>query len=269
VCTTVCTVTEVRPPHLANAPLQVVAADLRFPAVPLSADDLKAVSQAVADDYPLPETQQGIGFQIGPEGVKQQATTQRHLFISLDRSHQVALTPGMLVLEAASRYEGFQTFAERWVKLTAAVAEVLAPRLQLRLGLRYVNQLASDEGMTLAAMRGRVNPSLLAPFDEDGFPYDVSSSLQELRLQGEDAKGTLRHGLQIAATSAAPGREETQHAFYVLDLDFYDDEPKPYDEKVQLDSLKLFNTRIWDIFRWSITDDEFQRMQPEERSVGH
>ena len=258
--------TEVRPPHLANAPLQVVAIDLRFPGVPLSADDIKAISQALADDYPLPETEQGIGFQIGPEGVRQQATTQRHLFVSLDRSHQVALTPGMLVLEAASSYEGFHSFADRWMKIAGAVEEVLKPKLQLRLGLRYVNQLPADGAdLTLASMRARVNPALLAPFDVAGFPYGVSSSMQELRLEGKDAKGTLRHGLQPAATPALPGREMAQHAFYVLDLDFYDDQARGYDRDGQLESLRLFNSRIWGIFRWSITDEEFERMKPEER----
>lgn len=258
--------TEVRPPYLANAPLQVVAADLRYPAMPLSTDDIKAIAEGLADDYPLPETEQGIGFQIGPEGVKQQATTQRHLFVSLDRSHQVALMPGTIVLEAASNYEGFHSFADRWVKLAAVIAKVLAPKYQLRLGLRYVNQLPVEgDDMTLRAMEGRVNPQLLAPYGVDGFPYNVTSSLQELRLQGEDAKGTLRHGLQVAAAQSMPGREPVQQAFYVLDLDFYDDEPKGFEQDSQLELLKLFNSRIWKIFRWSITDEEFERMQPEER----
>ena len=260
---------ERRPPYLANAPLQVVAADLRFPAVPLSADDIKAVTNALAEDYPLPETEQGIGFQIGPEGVKQQATTQRNLFITLDRSHQIALMPGTLVLEAASKYEGFHQFADRWMKAVSAVSAILQPRLQLRLGLRYVNQLpAEGENTTIRAMEGRINPTLLAPYGVEGFPYDVTTSLQELRLQGENAKGTLRHGLQIAALPGVAGREPTQQALYVLDLDFYDDQARPYDEAAQLESLKLFNSCIWKIFRWSVTDEEFQRMQPEERDGG-
>jgi len=249
------------PPILRNAPLRIVAVELRFPDTVLLPEDLKKIRKALAKEYPISDTEQGIGFEISLQaGVRQQTTMQRHVYKSRNGSHQVGLTSTALVLEARADYEGFQHFLTRWLAMLEVVEPILDLDTQLRLGLRYVNQLVvEDPSPGLEAVVGRINPTLLAPFQTEGFEHAITSSFQELRLSKETHKGSLRHGLQVAQEGSPP------QGIYLLDIDFYDDELVDYDNEKQKESLKLFNSEIWKIFRWSITDDEFARMEPEDR----
>jgi uncharacterized protein (TIGR04255 family) len=251
-----------RPPILQNAPLRIVAVELRFPDTVLLPEDLKKIRKELAKDYPASDTEQGFGIELSVQGMRQQGTVQRYVYRSRDGSHQVALTSTSVVLEARAGYEGFHHFLARWLDVLAAVEPALELDTQIRLGLRYVNQLViEDASRGLEAAVGRVNPSLLSPFGTDGFDHSVTSSLQELRLANERGKATLRHGLQIAQdeNGGAPA------GVYVLDIDFYDDELSDYDNHRHRESLKMFNSEIWRLFRWSITDDEYERMDPQER----
>jgi uncharacterized protein (TIGR04255 family) len=253
---------EDRPPILRKSPLQIVAVELRFPEAVLVPDDLKAIRRGLAEHYPASETEHGIGVELSFEGVRQQQTTQRQVYRTVDGSHQLGLTSTVLVLEArGAKYEGFEQFLERWLTALDVVVPVAEIANQVRLGLRYVNQLqVEDTTPGVAALGGRVNPALLSPLGTDGFAFSISTSFEELRLHNEDGKGTFRHGLQIV------GEVEPQPGVYVLDIDYYDDQLRPFDRERHVEQLKLFNLQIWQLFRWSLTDDEYERMQPEERT---
>ena len=75
---------------------------------------------------------------------------------------------------------------------------------------------------------------------------------------------TLARPHRVAATPpSAPTRSESE--IRSLDIDFYEDALSGYDRDSHLEQLKLFNAQAWRIFRWSLTEDEYARMQPEER----
>lgn len=254
---------EDRPPILRKSPLQIVAVELRFPEAVLVPEDLKAIRRGLAGQYPASGTEHGLGVELTIEGgVRQQQTTQRQVYRTVDGSHQLGLTSTVLVLEArGSNYGRFEQFLERWLTAVDVVVPVAEIANQLRLGLRYVNQLQVEDATEgVAALGGRVNPALLSPLGTDGFAFSISTSFEELRLQNKDGKGALRHGLQIV------GEAEPSPGVYVLDIDYYDDQLAPFDRERHVEQLKLFNFQIWQLFRWSLTDDEYERMQPEERT---
>jgi uncharacterized protein (TIGR04255 family) len=254
---------ERRPPVLLKSPLQIVAAELRFPDAVLLLEDYKKIRKGFVQEYPASDTEHGVGIELSAQGVvSQQQTLQRQVYRSIDGSHQIGLTSTSLVLEARGegRYEGFEHFLERWLTALDVVVPVAEIDTRIRLGLRYINQLpVEDPTQGLDALAGRVNPTLLSPLGTDGFEFSVATSFQELRLESKDGKATLRHGLQIAPEGSSPP------GVFVLDLDFYDDEIGTYDRERQIEQLKLFNFQLWKLFRWSLTDDEYERMQPEER----
>jgi uncharacterized protein (TIGR04255 family) len=255
---------EGHPPLLRRAPLQIVAVELRFPEAVLVPEDLKQIRRGLADAYPASGTEHGIGIEFSLEGagaVRQQQTTQRQVYRTADGSHQIGLTSSALVLEArGATYEGFEHFLERWLTAVDVVEPVVEIGRQLRVGLRYINQFQlEDASPGLAAMDDRINPALLSPRGADGFEYDVSVSFHELRLQSKQGKATLRHGLQPI------GDGVPQPGIYLLDIDYYDDEIASFERDRHLEQMKLFNWRIWQLFRWSVTDAEYERMQPEER----
>jgi uncharacterized protein (TIGR04255 family) len=81
----VCTVAAHPHPILGNAPLQTVACEIRFPGAVFVPEDLKAIRNALKDDYPVSDTQQGVGIEISLEsGVRQQSALQRYLYATLD-----------------------------------------------------------------------------------------------------------------------------------------------------------------------------------------
>jgi uncharacterized protein (TIGR04255 family) len=253
---------EGRPPILRNSPLQSVAVELRFPEAILLPEDLKTARRGLAEDYPASGTEHGIGIELSVQGMRQQQTTQRQVYGSRDGSHQVGLTPTALVLEAraGAQYEGFEYFLDRWLKTLDVVAPVAEINNQLRLGMRYTNQLpVEDAGPGLVALVDRVNPELLSPLGAVGFDFAIATSFEELRLQNEHGKATLRHGLQVAPEG------EPRPGVYVIDIDFYDDELADFDRDHHVEQLKLFNAQVWGLFRWSLTDAEYERMQPEDR----
>jgi uncharacterized protein (TIGR04255 family) len=258
----VCTV-EGRPPILRKSPLQIVAAELRFPEAVLLPEDLKKIRRELGTDYPASSTEHGMGIELSVEGFRQQQTIQRHVYRTSDGGHQFGLTSTSLVLEGrgGGQYEGFERFLERWMKAVEVVEPVAEVSTQIRLGLRYINQLpVEDASHGLDALNGRINPALLSPTGADGFSFTVVTSAQELRLANEHGKATLRHGLQAAQEGTPP------EGIYLLDIDFYDDEIVGFDLNEHMEQLKLFNSQVWSIFRWSLTEAEYERLEPEERA---
>lgn len=265
-CALDCALMDVPPPILRNSPLRTVAIELRFPDVILVPDDLKAIRRGLVDQYPDTDTEQGIAITLSSEGaMSQQQAMRRQIYRTSDRTHQIALTSTALALEAIGpHYEGFEHFLDLWLDAVKVVAPVVDLRRQLRIGMRYINQLeVAEPEPTLRALDGRVNPALLSPAGADLFEFEIVSSLQELRLRTGRGPATLRHGLQIPP-SGVPGSPPP--GVYVLDIDCYDDQPAPFEDEEHKAQLKSFNAQIWRLFRWSITDDEYERMQPQERS---
>jgi uncharacterized protein (TIGR04255 family) len=260
-CTTLCTV-EGHPPILRNSPLQIVAVELRFPEAFLEVEDLKKIKRGLAEHYPVPDTERGLAIEVGPQGLRSQQSSQRQVYRSRDGSHQVGLTSTALVLEArgGAQYEGFHHFLDRWLFALDAVKPVAEIETQLRLGLRYVNQLpVEDSTRGVEALVGRINMALLSPHGVEGFDFEITTSFEELRIRDEHGKATFRHGLQTSSD------EGSALGVYVLDLDYYDDELAEFDLDRHVEQLKLFNSQVWQIFRWSLTEEEYQRMQPEDR----
>lgn len=254
---------EGHPPILRNSPLQIVAAELRFPQAFYAPEDLKQIRKAVAKDYPQSNTEHGIGIELSGEGVRQQQTLERYVYRTADNAHQLGLTSTSLVLEGrgGGQYEGFESFLGRWMNAVEVVAKVADVSIQIRLGLRYINQLpVKDVSTGLAALEGRINSALLSPLGSEDFGFTVVTSAQELRLASEQSKATLRHGLQVAQEGSS------QEGGYLVDIDVYEDEITEFELDKHKEQLKVFNSQAWHIFRWSITDAEYERLEPEERA---
>jgi uncharacterized protein (TIGR04255 family) len=254
---------ESHPPILRKSPLQIVAAELRFPQAFYAPEDLKEIRKALAKHYPQSSTEHGIGLELSGEGVRQQQTMERYVYRTADNAHQLGLTSTSLVLEGrgGGQYEGFESFLGRWMNAVEVVAKIADVSIQIRLGLRYINQFpVKDVSSGLAALENRINPVLLSPLESDDLGFTVVTSAQELRLANEHGKATLRHGLQAAQEGGS------SEGGYLVDIDFYDDEITEFELEKHKEQLKLFNSQVWHIFRWSITDAEYERLEPEERT---
>lgn len=246
--------TDVSPQFLRRAPLQSMVCELRYPMRLAPQDDATRLQQALAHEYPLPEAPSPLLIQTqGPSA----AEGLRYTFTSPDAAHAVLLTPVTLALECRSGYNGWKSFRERWERLMAAAADTFSDLVwQQRIGLRYINRVEVDASDGLRSLEGRINSELLHPLgDESGLFNHINSSIQELRVKQDLGVCTLRHGLRV--DDAAP-------AAYVLDLDYYDDRLTQLDVVTQMSLLDSFNLDVWKMFRWCVTDRQYDEFEPED-----
>lgn len=168
-------------------------------------------------------------------------------FRTEDGAWAAGLAASFLSLETKA-YRHFPDFAERFAILLAALSEVYGIRSFSRVGLRYVNLFRSEQFP--GGWKDRINPSLLGPLGDPRIGAEVTGAQQLFALAGDDWTIAIRHGLDDSGS-------------YLLDFDH------ATESKVDVESvhprLAEFNRRIFQVFRWSITDDLHQEMEPTPR----
>lgn len=129
-----------------NAPLALVAVEVRFPAEgtgPFRAPVLRAIRDLVDDSWVLEGAkQQTLDLAVGPAGVQQTNYSVENLtpIMARDRTHSVTVRPESLTVET-TRYEGYEGFRSLVGSSFAAVEQVLQPQGATRLGLRYIDEI--------------------------------------------------------------------------------------------------------------------------------
>jgi uncharacterized protein (TIGR04255 family) len=251
-------------PKLARSPLVNVVCQVRFPPLlDLGAEDrrneLLATLQRALADYPLFARVLGQEILLGPEGVQaQESQPTQFRFTSDDGRWNVGLAPDSLSLQT-THYNHFNDFVGRWQTIATAVQEVLAPSRQLRIGLRYVDELRADGADRPAAWTDFLVPEVLGLAGSEKWGASTTQSFQEWVLQVESIRCTLRHGF---LPTEVHGREP----FYLLDTDCYVEEVSAFDPLAQLDDLSRFNDIAYELFRDALSEPLYEMFGPEEAS---
>ena len=145
-----------------NAPLALVAAQVRYPAV---AEYGLGIAQRVRDEFGdwevRSDTSQTFEATIG--GLDTQTSVRSETFyriISKGRTRIITVQPSNFTLEV-SDYVGFADFRDLLERTSSAVERVLRPEGILRVGLRYIDEINVSEPRP---DWGRwLDPSLMAP----------------------------------------------------------------------------------------------------------
>lgn len=267
VCTIVCPVPVAPPrkhPKLARSPLVNVVCQVRFPPLlELAAEErrneLLAELQRALEDYPLFAQVMGQEILLGPEGVQaQESRPTQFRFTSDDGRWNVGLGPDSLSLQTA-HYDHFNDFVGRWQTIATAVQGILTPSRQLRIGLRYVDELRVDEADRPVQWVGFLAPEVLGLAGSKKWGMSTTQSFQEWVLHVETVRCTVRHGF---LPSEVHGREP----FYLLDTDCYVEEVSAFDPVAQLDYLDRFNDIAYELFRDALSESLYKTLEPEEAS---
>jgi uncharacterized protein (TIGR04255 family) len=247
-------------PVLRNAPLKLVICQMRFPRqIGAGEAEMRPIQRALAHRYPVIQVGQATDLMLTASGVSPRGEPEPVFqFRSEDGGWTVTATRDSASLETTA-YLDFQDFAERWEEASTALAETLDLSRQERIGLRYVNELACPPRPAPEQVAALVSESLVGVIGAHPRTRNLLSSMQEMRFAQERGVGALRHGLVL--------RDDGQAA-YVLDLDFYDDQPQPLDLDDQLRLLADFNHGAYELFQWSVHPDLFATFDPEEATDG-
>lgn len=168
-------------------------------------------------------------------------------FRTEDGAWAAGLAANFLSLETKD-YQHFPGFAARFAVLLSALGEVYGIRSFSRVGLRYVNHFKKTQ--FAGGWNGRINPALLGPLGDPLMGAEVTGTQQLFAIAGDDWTIAVRHGLVDSGD-------------YLLDYD-HATESKVDAEEAEL-KMAEFNRRVFQVFRWSITDEMHQEMEPTPR----
>jgi uncharacterized protein (TIGR04255 family) len=233
--------------HLDSAPLKVAVAQVRYsPVHAVEKRELVADFESrLHDRYVAQDAQssQTLTIQIGagspPGGVSPPAVVDTVWpFRDDSRGYSVSLGNSSLAVEADSAYHDFPQFLGEFSSAVSACAEIFQPKRQMRLGLRYINEI-QDERLG-EDVRTIVNPELVAPV---GFAVTggLLRSLAELRVAESLGTFVVRHGLVDNTT-------------YLLDFDYFSESQREFDPQRVIETVEQFHDLIEPFFIWSLSD---------------
>jgi len=235
-----------------------------------------AVGKALTTDAAKPATASGAGVRkttagaaateavsilLTPAGVQQQQGAGRlHRFQDTTASFTAVLAPDFVALETTG-YVDIDDFAGRIATLAAAVAEHYAPAEMQRIGLRFINELRLGSARPKQEMLNAITPALLGPIGTTELADATVSMQQVVVLADADTNMLVRHGYNPeggTTVDLAPGQilgPEQSQPFYLLDIDAYAEQVRPYSVEGIEARLRDFNEQIRALFAWAVKEE--------------
>lgn len=211
-----------------NAPLALVAMEVRFPAAapgPLRLPVLRAMKEFLGKGWVIEGAkQQTVSVEIPVDGrpPSSNVTTEELSKLTVrDRTRVITVRPEALTLEA-TRYDGYNNFKPLLLTAFEAVERVLMPEGVVRLGLRYIDEI---QVTSMPVDWGEwVHPSLLAPHAAGLTANSWTGAVQY--AAADDRKLVLRYGpsdLPVVNQGGAlkPTRPSKPGPVFVLDFDSF------------------------------------------------
>jgi uncharacterized protein (TIGR04255 family) len=241
--------------RLPRAPLDLVVCQLRFEARPQVGDAALALAVQASlggeDRYPRLDQVQAQAFNVvvGPgvaSALGQTPTGTGWRLQSPDARWGVSLMPDHVALET-TEYTDWDEFRDRMVALLDATAEHVAPGIEQRLGLRYIDRIGEVDAQTPRDWEPYVTRELLGLVCHDALGPVVTAARQQLLLDlGEGFSCTFTHGLLP---------DEGERLSYLLDYDLSREGGRPFDPAGVLAALEILHTDALKLFQASVTDE--------------
>ncbi len=240
---------------LVDPPLIRVLAQLRYPSI-ISVDRREFVApfqEALRREYPVLRPNQFREFSFGPQGSAEGGTHTAWHFNDTTDTWRVVLSSDALSIETR-RYVSRDDFLERFGTVVRALDEHIRPATIDRLGVRYVDRLV---GEALHRVPEWVHPDVsgVLRLDLGGTPIQTLSH-HLFDLPDERARLMLRWGMLPSRATVDPRViEPLDEPSWILDLDAFNEEQRPFDAGAILSETEAFSKRIYSVFRWTVTDD--------------
>jgi uncharacterized protein (TIGR04255 family) len=191
--------------RLAQSPLKLVVCQVRHDQNFAVSDAARAIAthERFADRYPEINSfeQAEVVFTAGP-GVANANTAkpqQGWQFKSEDELWTVTLQTSYFSLETSS-YADWDDFRERFVEVLEAVVSQYSPKLEQRVGLRYLDEIERRSAQQPSDWVGLIRPGVLGPLGDPELGPSVRAAQQVIEFEGpEQTRVMLRHGCEPLA----------------------------------------------------------------------
>lgn len=241
-------------------PVVLTVFQVRFSNITEISDEsyVESFRQAIAAKYPIFSPLKQVGVQFDTVSGQPQALETNHWrFSDEEENWSVVLAPDFLALETR-RYEHFEDFLSQLRFVLDPLVEHIRPRVGIRLGLRYINEIR----IGTESLSSIVRQELLGPLSVIGFEEYTAQSFQDITLGfPEDQTIQVRHGLFPDGTVVQPRPKEQAPTgpFYLLDFDAYRTFSGPTRLKMDPDIIngyiKEYHDDIENLFMWSMTKE--------------
>jgi uncharacterized protein (TIGR04255 family) len=254
---------------LAKSPLAVTVFQVRFEqnlSVGDGATGLRIHQQLGGREglYPRVESQQSVTaqMQISPLGISPitaSGVPARGLRMRDDAGTWVlSVMPDFASLETTAYTTWTNDFRERLIAILNAINEHVSPRVEERVGLRYVNRVIEPDVTIPSDFQGLIAPSLLGAVADPLWSQAVTSSQQQLEMDiTDDIKCLLRHGTLPRSTGF--GLEA-----YLLDFDLFRQQPREFNVENIVQAADDLNNTATALFQGALTGDYLARLREKE-----
>lgn len=243
---------------LPGAPLELVLAQVRFPVLATFTSDedaaARAISGALAKDYPLIEEGREVVLTVAPEGVSSaQSGARVWKLTTADGSWRVSFARSFVSIET-NAYTRRRDFTERLGEVWAALADVVKPPFVERIGVRYINRLR--EKQHLEALPALIRQEILGVLASSTSDHRLFSALSEAVYQFPDGAALrARWGIIPPDNSFDPTIAPVPTDSWLLDVDAF--RGGGAGSRIPTNEVRLYAEalalRAYQFFRWSVT----------------
>jgi len=247
---------EAVPPEvpLSNAPLVRVISQVRFPII-VSIEKREFIGpfqEAIRDIYPVLRVEQTRGIIMGPQAIEPTQSNITWRFGDMEGKWRASLASGFVALETTA-YTSRSDFLERFRILLEAVNTHIGPKLADRLGIRYIDRVTGDQVHEIEKLVRKEILGILATPAVDYAQHALSESI--FNVPDSKAQMLARWGRLPSDSTPDPGAiEPVSGQTWILDIDMFCVEPRPFDPGKLIDETRIYAERIYAFFRWSVTD---------------
>lgn len=242
-------------------PLLEVICQLRFPKIlRIETEAPVGFQEAIRAEYPTLNTSRAIELPFlsnpqtnSPPIVMGQGLTYE--FLDKEGKWKLVLSSDFIALSTMN-YEKWEDFKSRLSTAIDLLVKHYSPSHFTRVGLRYQDLIIRSELELLQhPWRSLLQPPILGAFIADNLPeqdFIEALSVFACRLDYADAVLRVRYGLAR--------KDESEELGYLIDADFYTENITEINDATH--SLDRFNREAGNFFRWCITEELQQALQP-------
>lgn len=249
---------------LKNAPLVRVIAQVRFPQM-LSIEKRDFVApfqEAIRSQYPVLRAEQTQALLLGSQAsppVSPVAPRVIWRFTDMENVWRVSLAPDFAAVETTT-YKSREDFFARFEKIVQALVDHVDPKVVDRIGVRYIDRV-KDSDSEMQNIVNLVRSEMLGIAIPPLAQHTVHALSEALfSIPERSAQLFARWGLLPEKGTVDPSAiEPIDEPSWILDLDMFRKESRPFDKAAVVTETRFFAERIYTFFRWAVTD-EFLRL---------
>jgi len=240
---------------LPDAPLVRVVAQVRFPPI-VSIDRPEFIGpfqEAIRDTYPILRPERTHALVVGPQGSVPVQEQMAWRFNDVEEDWRVSLTPQFLALEA-TKYTSRSDFLDRLRVVVEALNTHMdpPPGVVERLGVRYIDRVTDDALDEITSLvRHEILGIASTPLAARA-RHLLSETLFELSEGREQLLARWGH-IPPNGTVDPAAIEPIEKPSWILDLDMFSTESRPFDTKEIVKDAGRYAERLYTFFRWTVT----------------